>query len=103
MEDATAVGEGRNPDCRDRCKVYLGVSQGVIKDVSVEGGGTCDHDGVGIVDVVGPGWQNAGAGQGKQAARCQAVMFLMILRVTQSPLAIRAKRTTVPGSKKSED
>src|SRR5271155_766497 len=39
MKDATAVGEGHNPDCGDRCKVYLGVSQGVIKDVSVEGAG----------------------------------------------------------------
>ena len=39
MEDATAIGEGHNPDCGDRCKVYLGVSQGVIKDVSVEGAG----------------------------------------------------------------
>ncbi len=39
LENATAIGEGHNPDCGDKCKVYLGVSQGVIKDVSVEGAG----------------------------------------------------------------
>ena len=39
LENATAIGEGNDPLCGDRCKVYLGVAGGVIKDVCFEGAG----------------------------------------------------------------
>ena len=39
LEQATAIGQGNNPFCGDRCKVYLDVAGGVIKDVSFEGAG----------------------------------------------------------------
>ncbi len=39
MENATAIGEGNDPLCGDRCTVYLEMAGGVIKDVSFEGSG----------------------------------------------------------------
>lgn len=40
LENATAIGEGHDPLCGDRCKVYLEIAGGgVIKDVSFEGKG----------------------------------------------------------------
>ncbi len=39
LENATATGEGNDPLCGDRCKVYLDVAGGVIKDVSFDGSG----------------------------------------------------------------
>src|SRR5690349_2354032 len=39
LENATAIGEGNDPLCGDRCKVYLDVDGSVIKEVSFEGAG----------------------------------------------------------------
>ncbi len=39
MATATAIGEGSDPLCGDRCTVYLDVAGGVVKEVSFEGGG----------------------------------------------------------------
>jgi nitrogen fixation NifU-like protein len=39
LENATAIGEGNDPLCGDRCKVYLDVAGSVIKDVSFDGAG----------------------------------------------------------------
>jgi nitrogen fixation protein NifU and related proteins len=39
LENATAIGEGNDPLCGDRCTVYLEVADSFIKDVSFEGVG----------------------------------------------------------------
>src|ERR1051325_5174613 len=39
LENATAIGEGNDPLCGDRCKLYVEIAGGVIKDVSFEGAG----------------------------------------------------------------
>ena len=39
LATATAIGEGSDPLCGDRCTVYLDVAGGVVKEVSFEGGG----------------------------------------------------------------
>ena len=39
LDQATAISQGNNPFCGDRCKVFLNVAGGVIKDVSFEGAG----------------------------------------------------------------
>lgn len=39
LEQATAIGNGHNHLCGDRCTVYLDVAEGVIRDVAFEGAG----------------------------------------------------------------
>lgn len=39
LENATAIGEGNDPLCGDRCTVYLDVAGGVIKNMSFDGAG----------------------------------------------------------------
>lgn len=39
LERATAIGNGHNHLCGDRCTVYLDVAEGVIRDVAFEGAG----------------------------------------------------------------
>jgi nitrogen fixation NifU-like protein len=36
LDRATAIGEGNNPFCGDRCRVYLDVSEGVVREASFE-------------------------------------------------------------------
>jgi nitrogen fixation NifU-like protein len=36
LDRATAIGEGNNPFCDDRCTIYLDVAEGVVRDASFE-------------------------------------------------------------------
>ena len=39
LEDASHTADGHNPLCGDRLRVYLKVEDGIVSDVSFEGGG----------------------------------------------------------------